>query len=236
MSKNKAETQRGASRNEAPPAPRKPLSHWVWLGGGMVIGAFAMLLVNLKPGGIEIKRSAQSAQPGQPASQDSSQVAKPKYDFYTLLPGSGTFFSEKPAPQPTPTPTPPPVPKPQPPAKPLTPAETARFETARAEAALRGETPPPPPPPPPPPKPKVEAPRNQQYYLQAGSFRKASDADRIRAQLLLLGHGVQVEPGTVRGETWYRVMIGPYTDQQKLSQAQRELAANGYGNLLPQKR
>jgi len=47
------------------------------------------------------------------------------------------------------------------------------------------------------------------FFLQAGSFPKQADADRVRAQIILLGQAVTVESGTVKEATWYRVFGGP---------------------------
>ncbi|WP_439134816.1 SPOR domain-containing protein [Pseudomaricurvus sp.] len=73
----------------------------------------------------------------------------------------------------------------------------------------------------------------QEYILQVGSFRKDSDADRLRAQLILLNLDAQVEKVTVRsGETWYRVLVGPYSDHSKMERARSILASNRINALL----
>jgi cell division protein FtsN len=63
-----------------------------------------------------------------------------------------------------------------------------------------------------------------QFFLQAGSFRKQADADKVRAQIILLGQAVTVESGTVKEETWYRVMVGPFSNREQLTVAQKQLA------------
>ncbi|WP_028238209.1 SPOR domain-containing protein [Stutzerimonas azotifigens] len=215
MAKRKATPKRGASRYQVP--SKKPVPGWIWLACGLVVGAFAVFLLNLGPSGEEIKRPSEQAarpaskpQPAKPAEQP-----RPKYDFYTLLPESEVIV--------------PPDALPPPPSKPVTPEEAAKIDAARAQAALNGETPPPPPT-------IAKAPAVTQFFLQAGSFRKREDADRVRAQILLQGHDVRVEAGTVREETWYRVLVGPYADREQLAQAQKKLAAGGYTNLLLQQR
>ena len=67
------------------------------------------------------------------------------------------------------------------------------------------------------------------YLLQAGSFRSPNDADQLRAELILLGMEVFVKEVIIRGDKWYRVMVGPlYTDldlnrtQDKLAEADIE--------------
>ena len=82
----------------------------------------------------------------------------------------------------------------------------------------------------------AKAPLTTQYFLQAGSFRKQADADKVRAQIILLGQSVQVESGSVRDETWYRVLVGPFANREQLAQAQKSLAGSGFGNLLLQQR
>ncbi|WP_132572338.1 SPOR domain-containing protein [Pseudomonas aeruginosa] len=98
----------------------------------------------------------------------------------------------------------------------------------QAKAALAGQVPPP--------LPKAVVAASTQFFLQAGSFRKQSDADRVRAQIILLGQSVNVEAGNVRDETWYRVMVGPFNSRDQLSQAQKTLSSNGFSNLLLQQR
>ena len=75
-----------------------------------------------------------------------------------------------------------------------------------------------------------------QFYLQAGSFRKQADADRVRAQIILLGQSVNVESGTVKEDTWYRVLVGPFSNREQLTVAQKQLAGSGFSNLLLQQR
>ncbi|MNT96482.1 cell division protein FtsN [compost metagenome] len=58
----------------------------------------------------------------------------------------------------------------------------------------------------------------------------------MRAQIILLGQNVQVESGTVREETWYRVLVGPYANREQLASAQKQLAGSGFSNLLLQQR
>ena len=82
----------------------------------------------------------------------------------------------------------------------------------------------------------AKAPVSTQFFLQAGSFRKQADADKVRAQIIMLGQSVQVESGSVREETWYRVLVGPFASREQLAKAQKSLAAGGFSNLLLQQR
>ncbi|WP_417661840.1 SPOR domain-containing protein [Pseudomonas sp.] len=219
--RKKPAPKRGASRYKAP--AKKPVPGWIWLACGLAIGVFVMLLMNLKPGSGEVQRDraeqARNAQAKQAKPTTKPEQTKPKYDFYTLLPESEVIVPPEALPQSKPE------------QKPVTPAEAAKIDAARAEAALRGETPPPPP--------AVVAqvaPVTTQFFLQAGSFRRKDDAESVRAQITLLGQSVRVEAGTVKDETWHRVLVGPFSTREQLSQSQKTLAANGFSNLLLQQR
>jgi cell division protein FtsN len=47
---------------------------------------------------------------------------------------------------------------------------------------------------------------------------------------------VAVESGTVKDETWYRVLVGPFSNREQLTTAQKQLAGAGFSNLLLQQR
>ncbi len=66
----------------------------------------------------------------------------------------------------------------------------------------------------------------QRYILQAGSFRKAQDADRRKAELALLGLEAEIQKAQVAGESFYRVEIGPFTDDGFYSQVKNRLISN----------
>ncbi len=217
--KKKPTPKRGASRYQAP--AKKPVPGWVWLACGLIIGGFFMFLFSLEPGRNEVKRP----QPKQTKQTARPEPNKPKYDFYTLLPESEVIVP--------PEAIPPELDESK--SKPVTAEEAAKIDTARAQAALNGETPPPPPVVAQPPS-AIQAPLTTQYFLQAGSFRKHEDADRVRAQILMLGQNVQVESGKVREETWHRVLVGPFASRTQLSAAQKQLADSGFSNLLLQRR
>jgi cell division protein FtsN len=233
LAAKKPAAKRGASRYQAP--AKAPIPGWVWLACGLLIGAFVVFLMKLEPGRDEVKRVKQeSTRPAtNPQAKSTSNTptpnaaaSKPKYDFYTLLPESEVIVPQSALPEK--------------PAAALTPEELAKADAARALAALSGQTPAPLPasststatPPPS----IATAPVTTQFFLQAGSFRKQADADKVRAQIILLGQSVQVESGTVRDETWYRVLAGPFANREQLAQAQKTLAAGGFSNLLLQQR
>lgn len=196
---------------------------------GLSVGAFIVFLMKLEPGqGDDVKRVKQEQQKATRIAEANktppspTQPVKPKYDFYTLLPESEVIVPPDAVPEKT-------LPTPQVPTTPVTPAEAAKIDTARAQAALAGITPPPAPP-------VQKAAPVTKFFLQAGSFRKEADADKVRAQIILLGQSVSVESGTVKDETWYRVLVGPYSNREELTKAQKQLAGSGFSNLLLQQR
>ncbi|AOE63430.1 SPOR domain-containing protein [Pseudomonas corrugata] len=225
--KKKPAPKRGASRYQAP--AKKPIPGWLWMAIGLSVGAFIVFLMKLEPGqGDDVKRVRQEQQKATRITEANktppspTQPVKPKYDFYTLLPESEVIVPPEAVPEKT-------LPTPQVPATPVTPAEAAKIDTARAQAALAGITPPPAPP-------VQKAAPVTKFFLQAGSFRKEADADKVRAQIILQGQSVSVESGTVKDETWYRVMVGPFSNREELTKAQKQLASSGFSNLLLQQR
>ena len=206
--KKKPAPKRGASRQTAP--AKQPIPGWVWLAVGLTVGAVIVFLMKLEPGGDDIKRA-------KPEQQKADKVAE------TSKPAQAT---------------------PQQPVKPkydfytllpesevIVPPEAVPEKTppVPAQPALLGQTPPPAPP-------VIKPAATTQYFLQAGSFRKQADADKVRAQIILLGQSVKVESGTVKEETWYRVMVGPFSNREQLTGAQEQLAGAGFANLLLQQR
>jgi len=223
--KKKPAPKRGASRYQAP--AKTPIPGWVWMAIGLTVGAFVVFLMKLEPGsGDDIKRVRAEAKAAKIAEANKTPPSptapvKPKYDVYTLLPESEVIVPNEAVPEKTP-----PVVAPS---TPVTPEVAAKIDTARAQAALSGLTPPPAPP--------VTKPAAvTTFFLQAGSFRKQADAEKVRAQIILLGQTSTVESGTVKDETWYRVLVGPFSNREQLTIAQKQLAGGGFSNLLLQQR
>lgn len=80
-----------------------------------------------------------------------------------------------------------------------------------------------------PPRPKVIS------FLQAASFRNREDADRARAQLLLLNFDVNVTEFQSTDATYYRIIVGPFEGQSALAKAQSVLLENGYYDTIPKR-
>ena len=68
--------------------------------------------------------------------------------------------------------------------------------------------------------------------MQAGSFRRNEDADRRRAELILKGFEASIQSVNLdSGDSWHRVMIGPYNNLNAMHRAQDQLASNGIETL-----
>lgn len=71
------------------------------------------------------------------------------------------------------------------------------------------------------------------FMLQAGSFRNSSDADSLRARLLLLNLDAHVEAATSQSAgTWHRVIVGPFKSRSQLANARATLLQKGIDNLV----
>lgn len=66
------------------------------------------------------------------------------------------------------------------------------------------------------------------YFLQIGSYKSAGEAERMRAELALLGviASIQTTQSDERG-TWHRVRIGPFSKIDEVDQIRASLQENG---------
>lgn len=77
----------------------------------------------------------------------------------------------------------------------------------------------------------------EEFILQVGSFRKADEADSLRAKLLLLNLDAYTEKVTLnQDEIWHRVLVGPFNNQSRLASARSTLVSNDYHALVLKRR
>ncbi|OOZ37608.1 SPOR domain-containing protein [Solemya velesiana gill symbiont] len=70
------------------------------------------------------------------------------------------------------------------------------------------------------------------YMLQMGSFRKHSDADRLKASLALVGIEAEIQTVNVNGsDTFHRVRSGPYGREQ-VNTLRARLKENNINSLV----
>lgn len=65
------------------------------------------------------------------------------------------------------------------------------------------------------------------FYLQAGAFQKAVDADNLKAKLALMGLEAGVQEASVNDKTVFRVRVGPYATAEEMNRARTELSQAG---------
>lgn len=71
------------------------------------------------------------------------------------------------------------------------------------------------------------------FFLQAGAFQNAPDADNLKARLALLGIEASIETSAVPDKgIWHRVRIGPYTSVEELNRTRDTLKQNGVQTTL----
>jgi cell division protein FtsN len=71
------------------------------------------------------------------------------------------------------------------------------------------------------------------FFLQAGSFQNAPDADNLKATLALLGFEAAIETTTLPDKgVWHRVRLGPYTSVEELNRTRETLKRSGVQTTL----
>jgi cell division protein FtsN len=71
------------------------------------------------------------------------------------------------------------------------------------------------------------------FFLQAGAFQNAPDADNLKARLALLGVEATIQTTTVPDKgVWHRVRVGPYTSVEELNRTRDTLKQNGIETAL----
>ncbi|NNJ93289.1 MAG: SPOR domain-containing protein, partial [Halobacteria archaeon] len=74
------------------------------------------------------------------------------------------------------------------------------------------------------------------YYLQVGSFKNSEQADRLKAELAIMGFETVIQKVTIDNnkstDTWHRVRVGPYSELEVLNSARRKLKAGGIDSSL----
>ncbi|MFO7859248.1 MAG: SPOR domain-containing protein [Ectothiorhodospiraceae bacterium] len=208
----------GASRKQ--PAKKQPANggapRWVMFGGGLLTGLFVALLVHLhhqdeqgltgSSGGDTASKSADAD-----SGDGSSSGNQPRFEFYELL-------SEMEV---------------------VVPEEGADDEGGPEPGAGIGEAVP---------TPETDAPSPEtgsgddgddadaeatRYMVQAGSFRTHEDADRLKAELALIGVQAKIQSVEVDGgETWHRVRVGPFDSRDEVETLRSRLQEEDLDSIL----
>ncbi|HSG89865.1 MAG TPA: SPOR domain-containing protein [Pseudomonadales bacterium] len=81
-------------------------------------------------------------------------------------------------------------------------------------------------------QPEAAPEQNVDYMLQAGAFRNAQDADRRRAAILLLDLNARTLRVTRQGESWNRVLVGPFANRNRVRDAQLRLLEEDIDSIV----
>jgi len=73
---------------------------------------------------------------------------------------------------------------------------------------------------------KTVAINKESWVIQVGSFKTMPEAERMKAALILKGYTVQVVSISQPQGNWFRVLIGPYSSQNEVQQAQVAFSKN----------
>ena len=178
-----------------------------WFLAGALAGGLATWVVLGRDPAAEQVRATVERTVGHSIGVDSTTApAKPKFEFYTLLPEMEVVVPDEDLAAPGPAPA--------------ESSGTAEVPTSAAvEDDAPGDTDP--------------ALKSGHYILQVASFKSMKDADGLKAQLTLLGFQPVVQTVAINSdEKWHRVRIGPYTDRDSLEAARVRLRADGHDNPL----
>lgn len=75
-------------------------------------------------------------------------------------------------------------------------------------------------------------PQQPTYILQVRSYNDPDQADARRAEIILNGLSADVVKSTENGQTWYRVISGPYDTQDAALAAQQTLQHRGIDSIV----
>lgn len=176
-----------------------------WFLAGALAGGLATWVVLGRDPAAEQVRATVERTVGHSIGVDSTTPpAKPKFEFYTLLPEMEVVVPDEDLAAPAPPES----------------SGTAEVPTSAAvEDDAPADTDP--------------ALKSGHYILQVASFRSVKDADGLKAQLTLLGFQPVVQTVAINSdEKWHRVRIGPYADRDSLEAARVRLRADGHDNPL----
>jgi cell division protein FtsN len=202
---------RSASRRGSSAGPA-----WGQLLIGLGLGLLVAVGVHLHHSGQVrvVLPSEQGARPAQPPLVEAPAAGepadnRPRFEFYKLLPEMEVVVPE---------------------------AEQRRLRDQSPPPAASTPTPAPrsaSPPAAAPSAPPSPARAGTRYLLQAGAFQNFTDADRMKAQLALMGVEASIQSVELSGgETWHRVRVGPFSEAGEVNRVRQRLQSNGIEAIL----
>lgn len=200
--------------------PQKLIPNWLWMLFGTLVGLSIAVLLFLWQPWQPAERADPTAVANLPEQPEPAE-GKADYQFYDLLPKQQvTPVPDQEVPLSTnrdaePLPSPLPVEEAAPEAV-LTAQNQATPDPFEAAAEIE---------------------RAPQYVLQINSFQNPDEADRQRAEVLLVGLSADVRQHVdAVGVRWYRVVSGPYLSRDEAQNAHRLLQDSGIAALVVEQR
>lgn len=199
------------------PFPLVPVLTGVAIGCGLALIGTVLLTPLpeneqrlIQNGEVDLIAEEAARQKAQAKTQPSLPPEEPaRFKFYELLPNLEII--------PFIDPTPSPGPKPSSRARTRPSSGPRSVPSAAPRPQQRGSTPP----------------SGERFWIQAGSFRNANDAESQRVHLILLGFAPKVEKADIPGKgIFHRVKIGPLSTSAKARDAMRRLAEDGVDSYV----
>ncbi len=191
----------------------------LWIVAVVATGLFILGLMYLKKESVKLAVATEASETVKPTVKPTN-IAQPHFDFYTSLPNGQTSDSKDETETDADS---------QPPsgkerdssknAKPATPSARAEVAAlAKQQLDQQSESTPSS-------VGKKDSSVTSTYIVQFAMLEQFVDADALKAQLVLQGLEVNINPSDKDGVTWYRVWAGPFKTQdeaEKLHQALKE--------------
>jgi len=186
------------------------------LGLGLAAGVAFYLMRAGNPYQAAVAAAAQGKDVAKAGRGEGAAADKPRFDFYKILPGVDESkltakAAERVAPDKATL------------ERAISPEKTAPKETVAKVEDL-----------PPPARDKAGEPPSRapkstdRFYLQAGSFANANEAENLKAQLALSGWEASVQEATLPDKgVRFRVRMGPYDNTGELTRVKNDLAKRG---------
>jgi cell division protein FtsN len=213
---------------------RRPVSPWFGLAAGLLIGVFAAAIAYFKlvatPQHVAapafMPETPEPAAPTAPVAETTQEAkapaaspARPRFDFYTILPEMEVVIPEEELRAKTPSSAFKPVDKPAttvPESEPdVKPAAKTATEQPQSQPSV-----------------KPTAASSGNYFLQSGSFDTMDQAERLKARLALLGLQASIQKVTLNKQnTIHRVRVGPFRDYTTLNEARAALRQHGIQSI-----
>jgi len=196
----------------------KPVPPWLWIFALLSVSLFVGLLYyldqyekgNVKPDqGIDIKElftGNKTTQKSVGAAKKEPGKKKPNFEFYSLLRDLEVIVPESEIPSESDVDQ-----------KPENSAQKNKQNLPESVAPQDTES-----------SSEINAAnKGQKFFVQAGSFKDHAAADRMKANLALLGVVAKIESVKIpKSGTWHRVRVGPFANKQQISKVRRILKTN----------